>query len=126
MGIWFETGNKMEDGTPRTVYAEGVIAIAEARKKRWRPVAPDDGTTPATPDGVKISGVTGVSTARRGPAHDVMKNDLQEEDVATTEEIQEEFATEEVATEEPATEEIQEKSTTKESEKSKRGRRKKA
>ena len=138
MGIWFETGNKMENGDPRTVYADGDIAIAEARKKRWKEVALDDGKTPETVQGTKIEGVTGVTTRKVGQAHDVFRNELTEDDVATAEDVVGEEIVEEVATteevsggaveeviEEPAVEEEPAEEAPAEVEKPKRGRKKK-
>ena len=105
MGKWFETGNKMANGTPRTVYADGDIAIDEARKKRWKEVS-DDKEISDTPQGTKIEGVTGVSTRKVGLAHEVFRNELVEDEVATAEEVAEEVV-EEVATAEEVAEEFE-------------------
>lgn len=61
--VWFETGRKMEDGTPRTVCAKTEVEVAEYKKKGWAQIDPS-AKAPKTTGPGPTPGVT--KTSGRG------------------------------------------------------------
>ena len=46
--VWFKTGRKMEDGTPRTICAKTEVEVAECKRKGWAQVDPNAKAPKAT------------------------------------------------------------------------------
>ena len=63
MDVWFKTGRKMQDGTPRTVCARTEVEEAEYTRKGWVKCDPK-AKVPKTPGPAPVPGVT--KTAGRG------------------------------------------------------------